>query len=175
MNNWGEITCTLPDPNDLLPSPSKHSGDAGLFRNGQIVNLTSPAQRYPVFSFAGAINDFGEVAGVIHSNGYHLYIYKPGQRYLTITNVPISPSSLNNLGDITGVVPLPDGFSSAGVLYRNGVITYLGNPSGLPLNVPSAINDWEQIVGTSTQGSSPPSQAFYWQNGWLQLLDTPTD
>jgi hypothetical protein len=145
----GEVTGRVPDANNPDGNHFVPRGDAAIYKSATVTNIVSPTERLQSWSLGGAINDFGEVVGLLTSAapgpvGGLLYIYKRGQQYLTVTNIAIPfGAALNNLGDIVGLMNLPQilpdgdgastGFFTTTALSPTSHLPMGGQPTQAPL------------------------------------------
>jgi probable HAF family extracellular repeat protein len=173
INIFGEVTGQVPDPN--APTGYRiYDGNIAICLNGKVTNLTTPATGYPNVSSGIAINDLGEVVGKYLEQGQPGYtcLHKPGQP-LEILDLQTSFYAINNLGDILVSLPTLATEDNAAI-YRNGVITYLGNLPGGYGSIGLGINDRDQVVGEALGNALSISNddAFLWQDGQMTDLGT---
>ncbi len=147
------------------------SGNACLFSNGQIVNLSN----LPGFSahVAYDINDSGQIVGTT-DNGY-AYMYQDG----TMTIIGTLPGSfrsdanaVNSSGQVVGTATYYNNTWHA-FLYDNGQMQDLGTLEGMSWSQAIDINAQGQVVGASGNVDAPVwSHAFLYSNG--QMIDLGT-
>ena len=135
------------------PAPRLSIVDIGLLPGGS-------------YSYAGAINDRGQVAGTSSvSDVTHLFLWQNG----TTTDAGARPFSavtaLNERGQFTGNSP------AGGFLWSAGSLIELGTLGG-GATYPYAINDRAQVVGWSDLEASTFHHAFLWENGTMTDLGT---
>ena len=147
-------------------SPDGTSSLAFLYSNGSFTDLGS--------GVATAINASGTVIGTSTTIGS--FRYEDG----LWTNLgAVGPEDINDQGQIAGSAYVPVGngsYTAHPFLYESGVWRDLGLPTGVPLGIPSAINNIGQIVGNSNQslGASdrPP---FLYTGGTIYNLQSLLD
>jgi probable HAF family extracellular repeat protein len=135
----------------------------------------------PGFShaFANAINDRTEIVGNQYTKEFGSFagfLYRGGQLLdlIGIRDGQVSPSDINNRGDIVGNWQHPDVFLSEGFVFADGTFTFL--PKLVPDGgaYPSSINDQGDVVGyATTQGGFSGARAVLWRNGQVQDLGVP--
>ena len=77
----------------------------------------------------------------------------------------ISPTAINNRGQVVGCSVTPSGYSRA-VIWENGIITDLGTPgSNYSDSRATDINDLGQVVGNSYNNAGRFERAFLWDKG----------
>lgn len=127
---------------------------AFLWDRGVMVDLGTPGQT----SYAGAINDRGQVIGIRYYEcgpgcyPYHGFLWEHG----VTTDLGMTPTAINDVGQIIGYG------GGQGFVWQRGMKTDLGS-----LTLPLAINNAGQIVG-----SGDAAQAFLWQGGVTTALGT---
>lgn len=91
--------------------------------------------------------------------------------FYTITFLPdwLSPSAINNAGQMTGVMRIPGG--SHAFLYTDGDVRDLGTLGGTR-SFGYAISDNGVVTGDATPVSDPTSRAFIYANGAMRDLGT---
>jgi probable HAF family extracellular repeat protein len=176
INILGEVTGRVNDPN--TPTGYRINGgyNIAVCLNGKVTDLVkNPALGYPNVSWGSGINDFGEVVGEYRTpEGQYPCLSKPGQPLKILLNVPNTfnaASATNNLGDVVVTLPSPVSEDNAAI-YRNDVVTYLGNLPGGYGSIGLGINDRDQVVGEALGDASSISDnhAFLWQNGRITDL-----
>lgn len=81
---------------------------------------------------------------------------------------------LNVRGQVVGTSIREDPWSQRGFIWDDGVMTDLGDlRGGCARVIPTAINNWGQVVGTCEQGSAPLT--FLWQDGEMRELGSIVD
>ncbi len=127
-----------------------------------------PLGNSPIVIFPNiAINELGEVAGVIQSNGSPLpFTWQDG----VMTPLPMLPGTkqvnvtgINDSGQVVGYSDGADGNTYA-VTWINGAISKLPTSAGTTYSIATAINDSGQIVG-GTGTSFFDLNAVSWQGG----------
>jgi len=143
------------------------------YRNGLITDLGSGFM-------ATGINDFGDVIGqsFTFSLVVHPLLYHDGltQDLGTLGGTTGLPTAINDLDEIVGWSTTTSNAETHAFLYRNGTMTDLGTlgnwpdiPGTLSYSTASAINNWGQIVGTSTTTNG--EHAFLYQDGTMTDLN----
>jgi probable HAF family extracellular repeat protein len=137
---------------DVVGSSALGSGGsprAFLYHGGNLIDLGS--------GFANAINSTGDIVGksenlraVRYANGAMIDLGNFGDRQQT------SAIDINDSGQIVGnsfvlASASPGTYVSHAFLYEAGVWRDLGLPAGVPLAIPSAINNAGQVVGNSNE------------------------
>ena len=91
--------------------------------------------------------------------------------FYTITFLPdwMSPSAINNAGQMTGVMRVPGG--SHAFLYTNGEVRDLGTFGGTR-SFGYGMSDNGMVTGDATPASDPTSRAFLYANGAMRDLGT---
>lgn len=158
---------------------------AFFYSNGTMTDLGSLGKE----SFGRAINKSGQVAGYFTlANGtkMHAFLYSNG----TMNDIGVLPGaaemqgiSLNDSDEIVGDSFLAGGYNYHAFLYDSGALADLGTLGG-QISSASSINDFGQIVGTSTTGawatqnaggigvSVDASHAFLYSDGAMADLGT---
>ncbi len=125
---------------------------AFLWQHGRITWLGPSGSR----SSAEAINDHGQVAGVVwRRDGGHVVLWQ-GVKAIEL-GVLGEPSAINARGEVVGVGTGADPHAGEAFLWQSGKTIDLG-----PFNLNSesiAVNDAGQVVASGADG------AFLWQNG----------
>jgi len=126
------------------------------------------------FTTANAINDRGDIVGsYFTAQVQHLYVRRCGQ-FITL-NVPIdpqgtwfyvSPSDMNNRGDIVGITQVSGQFLK-GFYYRDGIFQQFDRPA-FSEALPIGINDIGDIVGFVVD---PSFESFLYHRGVFQTLN----
>jgi probable HAF family extracellular repeat protein len=142
--------------------------------SGDVAGTATPYQPgnygYPTravrWSADGSVTDLGTLGGP--ENG------------IQSSSVADGPQAMNAFGHVIGLSNLSDG-SSEPFLWRDGHLTGLGHlPSGGATR-PSAVNDWDEVVGAGdtggyipvpgSEGGLPGEHAFLWRNGTVTDLN----
>jgi probable HAF family extracellular repeat protein len=129
INNRGEIVGTY------TREPYRSVWTAFIYSNGVVKPLTSGPLD---FSAANAINDLGVAIG---SSQGHVVVFS-GDEVIPL-DFASSAEAINNRGSIVGVIgPRP-------YLYHDGVVTDTGLLPGDESATPTAVNNFDIVVGTS--------------------------
>ncbi|MGA3268243.1 MAG: hypothetical protein ABSE16_15615 [Verrucomicrobiota bacterium] len=175
--------------------PGLNYGDAmGVNDSGEIVGSVS-LSNVPTHGFAclnglttdlgsgfmaTGINNLGDIVGqsFTFSSMVHPMLYHDGltEDLGTLGGTDGSATAINDLGEIIGWSTTTNADTHA-FLYRNGTMTDLGT-LGVQTNFPGvsfpsycsalAINNWGQIVGTSTAANGTHA-FFYWDGSMVDL------
>jgi uncharacterized membrane protein len=136
MNNLGQITGTYND------SSGEHNF---LYTNGKYVTVPGApgAQDTQIFG----INDWGQMLGTVYyGDGSHDHFIDTHGKFTLFPN-PISPTSINDRGEVLGFGAFPSGADGYGVLNPKGVFTPI-DLSGAPGASVSGFNNLGQFTGT---------------------------
>ena len=150
-----------------------HWGKAFLYNNGTMADMGS-LPGGPGWSWAGGINDSGQVAGAsyISTSASHVFLYSNG----TMTDLGTLPGysycdayGINNSGQVVGVSGPSSDFPHA-FLYSNGIMKGLGTLGG-NCSTAYAVNTSGQVVGNSDL-SNNIERAFLYSGGTMTDLGT---
>lgn len=144
-------------------------------------------------SFANGVNNSGQIVGAAETSTKGRHCTKP-QRFVyygviwqpngtTVTLPPFAgdtvsfANAISNSGDVVGYSgrcgSLDDAVTAKhALLWQSGSTLDLGNLGGTANNVPRAINNRGQIVGSANVAGNKTSHAFLWQNGMMSDLGT---
>ena len=151
---------------------------AFLYSNGTMTNLGT--QLGGVSSSASAINNVGEIVGIVNFGGfptetYMAFSYSSGTR-TNLGNLggtaPTYPADNNEAGQVVGYSFTAGNAAQLAFLYSNGTMTSLGGlgPLGATSSQATGINKTGQVVGMfSTPGGA---QAFLYSSGTMTSLGT---
>jgi probable HAF family extracellular repeat protein len=138
---------------------------AFLYSNGQMTDLGTLPSPYSGESFAGKINDAGQIVGVSEnpSTGARQgFLYSNGS-IASLSNTTIAlPQAINNQGLIGGVLQLQE-FGGDSFLYSNGVLNDIGN-FGEPASAVVGINNNGTALISNTTGG-PFEDVMLYKNG----------
>jgi probable HAF family extracellular repeat protein len=167
INGAGQITGT---------SEASASHIAFLYSNGKLTLLSTlgsysePRSGAPInYSFAHGINARGQVIGRSSSpdNGKSPFIYGNEMLALHIGDSAIA-HGINDAGSVTGEFFAAPGIFHAFV-YRDATVTDLGTLGGSQ-SFGNAINNANQITGTSETANGGPRNAFLYAEGTMKDL-----
>jgi uncharacterized membrane protein len=149
------------------------SGHLAIYSAGTVTDLGVPPASWQIQSLTpAAINASGQIVGStlpIPTSSAFLYsggVFNP----INLANTglqSVSPTDLNDSGQILVCGPNPGGNGSQGYLITGSVLTDLGG------TCPSAINASGQITGGKTDASGQHWHTFIWTNGNSTLLPEP--
>lgn len=176
INNRGQIagTAETPDLDSGCPASAPHLISLPvLWEEGQVQAL--PTVGGDPDGFAMAINDQGQAVGFsgICTGAIHGILWENG------TAVPLPDlgtgaiaESINDHGQIAGIIGSADGTTEFGALWQNGVLTSLGTLPGDFAAIATGINNRGQIVGSTLDSHFNWSHTFIWQDGVMTDLNT---
>ena len=176
INNRGQIagTAETPDLDSGCPASNPHLISLPvLWEDGKVQPL--PTVGGDPDGFAMAINDQGQAVGFsgICAGAIHGVLWENG------TPVPLPDlgtgaiaESINDLGQIAGIIGSADGTTELGALWHNGVLTNLGTLPGDFAAIATGINNRGQVVGSTLDSNFNWSRTFIWQNGAMTDLNT---
>ncbi|WP_341678479.1 hypothetical protein [Niveibacterium sp. SC-1] len=152
-----------------FPPPTQSGSTGLLWHEGQVATL--PPLPGGDLSYAGGINDAGQVVGISTNAAFDArpVVWNAGQP-TDLGGEGAGARAINESGLIVGYASLPAGGTHA-ALWQDGVLTGLG---GLGGNLAGAedINDAGQIVGLSTVSDTGPYHATLWDHGLIIDLGT---
>jgi len=150
INNRGEIVGTY------TREPYRSIWTAFIYSNGVVRPLTfGPFD----FSAANGINDFGVAVGL--SQGRAVIFSGDEVIALDFAN---SAEAINNRGSIVGII------GARPFLYRDGAVTDIGLLAGDESAIPTGINNFDTVVGTS-RISWDETRPFLYTDGTLYDLN----
>lgn len=113
------------------------------------------------YSSAHAINDRGHIVG---DHDGRAFLWRDGKvTYLDSSGDFAYATDINNHDEVVGF-RLSGGSLTTGFVWRDGVMTDLVTPPGVPDSYPTAINDHGEVVGQMGGG------AFRWRDGVMTAL-----
>ena len=133
------------------------------------------------------LNELGHVAGVAETGAvdptspsgwaaFHAFLWRGG-KMMDLGTLGAGPDSVafavNDLDQVVGADFTGNSsfHSSVGWLWQAGRKTALGTLGG-SFSMPSAVNDWGQVVGASHIAGDATRHAFLWQRGHMTDLGT---
>ena len=172
--NYGDAM-GINDKGEIVGSVSLNGGLAHGFayQNGLITDLGSGFM-------ATGVNNLGDIIGqgFTFSLVVHPLLYHDGltQDLGTLGGTTGLPTAVNDLREIVGWSTTTSNAETHAFLYRNGTMTDLGTlgtwpdiPGAFSYSTASAINNWGQIVGTSTTTNG--EHAFLYCDGTMTDLN----
>ena len=184
INNRGQVVGVAenatPDPT-CIPPAVLHFKPA-IWDKGKV-------QELPTFlgdpdGLAVAINDNGQAVGntvnCSFSSPGHAALWRQGKvtDMGNLGDLGLSPSDINNQGQVVGTAGDLSGAVTLAFLWQNGVASSLGTLPGDVESHANSINDKGQVIGQSCAASGfPDCSVFIWQNGVMRDLNnlTPAD
>jgi probable HAF family extracellular repeat protein len=176
INNRGQVagTAETPDLDSGCPASAPHLISLPvLWEGGKVQPL--PTVGGDPDGFAMDINDEGQAVGFsgICAGAIHGVLWQNG------TAVPLPDlgtgaiaESVNDLGQIAGIIGSADGTTEFGALWENGVLTNLGTLPGDFAAIATGINNRGQVVGSTLDSGFNWSHTFIWQDGVMTDLNT---
>lgn len=176
INNRGQIagTAETPDLDAGCPASAPHVISLPvLWEQGK--PRTLPTVGGDPDGFAMAINDQGHAVGFSGTctAALHGLLWENG----TVVLLPdlgtgAIAESINDRGQIAGIIGSADGTTEFGALWQNGVLTNLGTLPGDFAAIATGINNRGQVVGSTLDSGFNWSHTFIWQDGVMTSLDT---
>jgi probable HAF family extracellular repeat protein len=124
---------------------------------------------------AMAINDQGQAVGFsgICAGAIHGILWENGTASpLPDLGTGAIAESINDHGQIAGIIGSADGTTEFGALWQNGELTNLGTLPGDFAAIATGINNRGQVVGSTLDSSFSWSHTFIWQDGVMTDLNT---
>lgn len=182
INSRGQVVGvaenTTPDP--TCPSPPVPPFFSVLESKPVVWEKGEIQQELPTIGgdpdgFASAINDKGQVIGLTGNctSVFHAVLWNKGipTDLGTLEGLLLTPTDINNEGQIVGFAASPDGTVFRAFFWQNGVATDLGTLAPDVFGLAFGINDKGQIVGDSCDQFFD-CRAFLWQDGTMTELNT---
>ena len=153
---------------DTIPTvttgvPTQH---AFLWERGNMIDLGTFGGS---ISAVRALNSRGQVAGYATFPGdqvYHPSLWSQG-KLIDLGSFGgdlAAATGVNDAGTVAGVSYLPDNFRLHALVWRRGLLTDLGTIAGDDCSTAYAINNSEQILGSSYACDGSSSRASLWEN-----------
>jgi probable HAF family extracellular repeat protein len=175
INNFGQIagTAETPDLDSGCPASMPHNISLPvLWEEGKVQPL--PTVGGDPDGFAMAINDQGQSVGFsgICAGAIHGILWENG----TASTLPdlgtgAIAESINDHGQIAGIIGSADGTTEFGALWQNGALTNLGTLPGDFAAIATGINNRGQVVGSTLDSGFNWSRTFIWQDGVMTDLN----
>ena len=172
LNNRGQIAGWLDESNRMV--------HAFVWDNGVMSDLGTLGGSKAV---ACSINDLGEIAAVVLTNGERRLFLLQGDRSTdlgaidgfdklgTEGKLSYAPSvEINNQSEITGRLTVEDG-NQRSFLFRQGQVAYFGLRGDGRIIAPRAMNNRGGIAGVTIPGNEDWG-VFFWQDGIMTDLET---
>ena len=176
INNRGEIAGTAETPvlDSTCPASAPHLISLPvLWQDGKVQSL--PTVGGDPDGFAMDINDEGQAVGFsgICAGAIHGVSWENG----TATPLPdigggAIAESVNDLGEIAGIIGSADGTTEFGAVWQNGVLSNIGTLPGDFAAIATGINNRGQVVGSTLDSHFNWAHTFIWQNGVMTDLNT---
>jgi len=176
INSHGQIAGTAETPvlDSGCPASNAHLISLPvLWEDGKVQPL--PTVGGDPDGFAMDINDEGQAVGFsgICAGAIHGILWENG----TASPLPdlgggAIAESVNDLGEIAGIIGSADGTTEFGAFWQNGVLTNLGTLPGDFAAIATGINNRGQVVGSTLDSSFNWSRTFIWQDGVMTDLNT---
>lgn len=154
---------------------------AFLYSGGVMQNLGTLPSSGEFYSFANAINEGGDIAGISSAGDFvlpeppqHAFLRCCGDIMVDLGTFGGQFSEaigINDLGDVVGNASTAELMHNHAFLYAGGVMIDLGTLPGDGYAYANDINNGRQVVGNSF-GSG---RAFFWEDGSMVQLDTLLD
>jgi uncharacterized membrane protein len=162
-------------------------------RSGRVTTFTVPGA---AATFAGGINDHGQIAGTWYDPGFQLgqgppppgtihgFIRQPNGR-ITTFDLPASfdgtaVTDINDRGQVVGQTADAQGRGIGFLRDPNGRVTKIDVPGAQKVDYPLALNNRGQVVASYTDAGAPPDRfapntrhGFVWDRGRLTRFDVP--
>src|SRR5579859_1467050 len=161
INNAGEIV-------GYGGGPFGYGGDTAFSWQAGETTVFSPLTGYQ-YARAFGVNGSGAVVGFSENGGFSTQ----ATEWLNGTTLVLAGKgydsgawAINDQGQAAGYVTTDSSGHKQAVLWTNGAPTLLGTLPGDIYAVAAAVNDADQVVGTSANATGA-QHAFLWQNGTL--------
>ena len=177
MNNRGQIVgfaeTAVPDSSCPAAAPSKTDSPV-IWEHGKAQAL--PTVGGDPDGQAEGINEHGQVVGYSGTctAALHAVLWEDGKASpLPDLGTGANAFSINDRGQIVGLVGSPDSPTFYAALWQNGVITNLGTLPGDFAAIASGINNRGQVVGSTLDSNfNFVLRAFIWEDGVMTDLNT---
>jgi probable HAF family extracellular repeat protein len=176
INNRGQIAGTAETPvlDSGCPASMPHLISLPvLWEEGKVQRM--PTVGGDPDGFAMDINDRGQAVGFsgICAGAIHGILWENGNAVPLpdLGNGAIA-ESINDLGQIAGIIGSADGTTEFGAFWQNGVLTNLGTLPGDFASIATGINNRGQVVGSTLDSRFNWSHTFIWQDRVMTDLNT---
>jgi probable HAF family extracellular repeat protein len=176
INSRGQIAGTAETPvlDAGCPASAPHQISLPvLWKEGKAQTL--PTVGGDPDGFAMDINDQGQAVGFsgICAGAIHAILWENGTAFpLPDLGTGAIAESVNDLGQIAGIIGSADGTTEFGAVWQNGVLTNLGTLPGDFAAIATGINNQGQVVGSTLDSKFNWSHTFIWQDGVMTDLNT---
>lgn len=159
INDLGEVTGAV-SHRDPFSTTDNGPGTVWFrWKQGEPTTFFSPAAGADYGFIAKGINNSGNVAGFLNSQGG--YVTRDGTFVPVVVAGNGAPVAINNDNVVVGNIEGPMRLPTTAFTWKNGVTTYLGSPTGDNVCHATDINDAGAIVGVSEAVEGPWSQILY--------------
>jgi probable HAF family extracellular repeat protein len=193
LNDWGQVTGValnkVPDPYSILGNGSKMTPTQTrgfISQNGVLhdIGTLGGPDAWPMF-----INDRGQIAGASFTSDevdpltgtppVDVFLWENG-KMMDLGNLggdngiygaPSLVYSLNNNGEVTGVMVLPGNQCGGAFLWNGQKLSYLGALGGCG-SIGRGINDHGHVTGLALLPGNQTNHGFLWRNDVMTDLGT---